>query len=40
VDRRRIDLHDPIKEVGDHAVVVRLKQGIEATITVKVVAAA
>lgn len=39
VDRRRIALADPIKDVGEHAVTVKLHREIEATITVKVVAA-
>lgn len=40
VDRRRIALADPIKEVGEHPVVVKLHREIQATITVKVTAAA
>ncbi|HEY8492508.1 MAG TPA: 50S ribosomal protein L9 [Myxococcota bacterium] len=39
VDRRRIALAEPIKEVGEHAVVIKLHRDIQATITVKVVAA-
>ena len=39
VDRRRIDLADPIKELGEHAVVVRLHRQVTATLKVKVVAA-
>jgi len=39
VDRRRIALAEPIKDVGEHAVTVKLHREIEATITVKVVAA-
>jgi large subunit ribosomal protein L9 len=38
VDRRRIALAEPIKELGEHVVNVRLRHGIEATITVKVAA--
>lgn len=40
VDRRRIALADPIKEVGEHPVVLKLHREIQATITVKVTAAA
>jgi len=40
VDRRRIALAEPIKEVGEHRVPVRLHRQVEATVTVKVVAAA
>jgi large subunit ribosomal protein L9 len=40
VDRRRIALADPIKEVGEHPVVLKLHRDIQATITVKVTAAA
>lgn len=39
VDRRRITLAEPIKDVGEHAVTVKLHREIEATITVKVIAA-
>jgi len=39
VDRRRIALAEPIKEVGEHAVVIKLHRDIQATVTVKVVAA-
>jgi len=39
VDRRRIALADPIKELGDHAVVLKLHRELQATITVKVTAA-
>jgi large subunit ribosomal protein L9 len=39
VDRRRIDLHDPIKTLGEHDVVVKLHRQVTATIKVKVVAA-
>jgi large subunit ribosomal protein L9 len=39
VDRRRIALADPIKEVGEHPVVLKLHREIQATITVKVTAA-
>ena len=39
VDRRRIALAEPIKEVGEHSVVIKLHREIQATITVKVVAA-
>lgn len=40
VDRRRIALADPIKELGEHPVVLKLHREIQATITVKVIAAA
>lgn len=39
VDRRKIALADPIKEVGEHPVVIKLHREIQATITVKVTAA-
>jgi large subunit ribosomal protein L9 len=39
IDRRRIDLPDPIKELGEHAVVVRLHRQVTATLKVKVIAA-
>jgi large subunit ribosomal protein L9 len=39
VDRRRIDLAEPIKSLGDHDVVVRLHRDVTATLKVKVVAA-
>lgn len=39
VDRRRIALDDPIKELGEHPVVLKLHREIQATITVKVTAA-
>ena len=39
IDRRRIDLADPIKAIGDHDVVVKLHRQVTATIKVKVVAA-
>ena len=40
IDRRRIDLRDPIKEVGDHKVTVRLLRELTATLNVHVVAEA
>jgi large subunit ribosomal protein L9 len=40
VDRRKVALADPIKEVGEHPVVLKLHREIQATITVKVTAAA
>jgi len=40
VDRRKVALADPIKEVGEHPVVLKLHRDIQATITVKVTAAA
>jgi large subunit ribosomal protein L9 len=36
VDRRKIDLEEPIKELGDHAVSIRLAASAEAKITVSV----
>ena len=39
VDRRRIDLADPIKTLGEHSVVVKLHSQVTATIKVKVVVA-
>lgn len=39
VDRRRIDLPEPIKTLGEHAVVVKLHRQMTATIKVKVVVA-
>lgn len=39
VDRRRIDLAEPIKTLGEHSVVVKLHRQITATIKVKVVVA-
>lgn len=38
VDRRRIELAEPIKEVGEHTVRVRLLRQLVAELTVKVVA--
>lgn len=38
VDRRRIDLAEPIKDLGEHAVTVRLHRQVTATVKVKVVA--
>lgn len=38
VDRRRIDLADPIKDLGEHDVVVRLHRQVTATVKVKVIA--
>ena len=40
IDRRRIDLREPIKEVGDHKVTVRLLRELTATLTIHVVAEA
>lgn len=39
VDRRRIDLPDPIKSLGEHDVLVRMHRQVSATIKVKVVQA-
>jgi large subunit ribosomal protein L9 len=38
IDRRRIDLREPIKEVGEHKVAVRLLRELVAELTVVVVA--
>ena len=38
VDRRRIDLRDPIKEVGEHKVAVKLLRELVALVSVTVVA--
>jgi len=38
VDRRRIDLRDPIKEVGEHKVVVKLLKELVAHVAVTVIA--
>jgi large subunit ribosomal protein L9 len=38
IDRRRIDLREPIKEVGEHKVAVRLLRELVAQLTVVVVA--
>src|SRR5688572_26833989 len=38
IDRRRIDLRDPIKEVGEHKVSVRLLRELIAQLTIVVVA--
>jgi large subunit ribosomal protein L9 len=40
VDKRRIEIGQPIKTVGDHQVTVRLHPEVIATLTVQVVAAA
>jgi large subunit ribosomal protein L9 len=40
IDRRRIDLSEPIKALGEHDVVVKLHRQVTATIKVKVVAVA
>lgn len=39
VDRRKIQLSEPIKTVGDHRVAIRLRSDVVAEFTVKVVAA-
>ena len=38
IDRRKIALKEPIKEVGDHVVPIRLKAQLVAKVTVKVAA--
>ncbi len=40
VDRRKVALEDPIKEVGEHKVAIRLGKDVVAKVVVKVVAAA
>jgi large subunit ribosomal protein L9 len=37
-DRRKIEIAEAIKTVGDHAATVKIHQGVEAPITVRVVA--
>jgi len=37
IDRRKIQLQDPIKQLGDHKVTVRLHKDVSAEITVQVV---
>ncbi|MHB8682684.1 MAG: 50S ribosomal protein L9 [Acidimicrobiales bacterium] len=39
VDRRRVHLDEPIKSVGTHVVAVHLYEGVDAEVTVEVVAA-
>jgi large subunit ribosomal protein L9 len=36
VDRRKIDLEEPLKELGTHAVTIRLAPGAEAKVTVAI----
>jgi large subunit ribosomal protein L9 len=38
IDRRRIDLREPIKEVGEHSVAIKLHRDVVARIKLKVVA--
>ncbi len=38
IDRRRIDLKTPIKEIGDHEVVIRVGHDVTTKLVVKVVA--
>jgi len=40
IDRRKIQLSDPLKSLGEHEVPVRLHRDVTATLKVKVVAAA
>ena len=37
VDRRKIELHDPIREIGEHIITVRVHPGVSAEVSVKVV---
>jgi len=39
IDRRKIDLAEPIKEVGDHTVPIKLHRDVVANIALKVTAA-
>jgi large subunit ribosomal protein L9 len=39
VDRRKIELHEPIKSLGSHVVPIRLHSDVETDLTVEVVAA-
>ena len=39
IDRRKIVLDEPIKEVGEHSVPIKLSKGIVANVKVKVIAA-
>ena len=39
VDRRKIDMPEPIKEVGDHLVAIKLKGDVVANVSVKVAVA-
>jgi large subunit ribosomal protein L9 len=39
IDRRKIDLREPIKEVGDHEVPIRLHREVTANVKLKVTAA-
>jgi large subunit ribosomal protein L9 len=36
IDRRKIDLEEPLKELGTHAVTIRLAPGAEAKVTVTI----
>src|SRR5262245_54243154 len=38
IDRRRVDLEEPLKELGPHEIIVRLHPGVDATLTIEVVA--
>jgi large subunit ribosomal protein L9 len=40
VDRRKIQLADPLKSLGEHAVAVKLHREVTATLKVRIVAAA
>jgi len=39
IDRRKIQLDEPIKELGEHVVAIRLHRDVDARVTVKVSAA-
>jgi large subunit ribosomal protein L9 len=38
LDRHQVDLHEPIKDTGEHGVQVKLFEGVETTITIVVTA--
>ena len=37
IDRRKIQLHEPLKRIGDHEVPVRVHRDVTATVKVKIV---
>jgi large subunit ribosomal protein L9 len=39
VDRRKIQLDEPLKTIGEHVITIKLHRDVPATVTVKVVAA-
>jgi ribosomal protein L9 len=34
VDRRKLEMHEPLKELGTHTITIRLAPGAEAKVTV------